>query len=114
VLLFLATYNSGHVWLRAWALDAGWANGLRVATALAHPVFRRGPVLIAQATAAIAGVAIPLAVARVVGDRPAQLAAALAVAAVWTIGTAIVAKRADGWRAALIGVAAFAAWSLLQ
>lgn len=114
LLVFLATYNAGHIWLRAWALDAGWANGLRVATVLGHPVFRRGPVLIAQATAAIAGVAIPLAVARVVGDRPAQLAAALAVAAAWTVGTAFVAKRADGWRAALIGVAAFAAWSLLQ
>jgi PTS system mannose-specific IID component len=113
VVLFLATYNAGHVWLRMWALDAGWSHGLRMATVLGHPVLRRGPTVIAQATAAIAGLAIPLAVARVVGDRPAQLAAALAVAALWTIGTALVAKRADGWRAALIGVAAFAAWSLL-
>lgn len=114
MLIFLITYNAGHVWLRAWALEAGWQHGLRVATVLGHPVLRRGPIVIAQATAAVAGLAIPLAVARVVGDRPAQLAAALGVAALWTLGTALLAKRADGWRAALIGVAAFAAWSLLK
>jgi PTS system mannose-specific IID component len=113
VVAFLASYNAGHLWLRAWALNAGWQHGLRIATVLGHPLFRRGPTVIAQATAGIAGLAIPLAVARLVGDQPAQLAAALAVAAAWTIGTAFIAKRADGWRAALIGVAAFAAWSLL-
>jgi PTS system mannose-specific IID component len=114
VVVFLGAYNAGHLALRSWTLNAGWQHGLRIATVLGHPVFRRGPDAIAQATAVLAGVAVPLAVARIVGDRPAQLAAALAVAAVWTIGTALVARRADGWRAALIGVAAFATYSLLS
>lgn len=114
VLVFLTTFNSGQILLRAWALDAGWAHGLRIATALANPVLQRGPVVIAQATAALAGVALPLAVSRIVGARPAELGAVLAVGVLWTIGTGLLAKRADGWRAALIGVAAFAAYSILQ
>jgi PTS system mannose-specific IID component len=113
VLVFLGAYNAGHVALRVWALDAGWRHGLRIAEFLGNPLFRKGPALIARATALLAGVAIPLAVARVVGARPAALAAALGVAIIWTVGTAVLAKRADGWRAALIGVAVYTLISLL-
>jgi PTS system mannose-specific IID component len=113
VVIFLGTYNAGHLALRAWALEAGIREGLRIASFLGHPIFRRGPAIIARVTAVLAGVAIPLTVARVVGARPTALASALAVALVWTVGTALIAKRADGWRAALIGVAAFALYSIL-
>ncbi|HKS07737.1 MAG TPA: PTS system mannose/fructose/sorbose family transporter subunit IID [Gemmatimonadaceae bacterium] len=113
VVVFLATYNVGHIALRAWVLEAGWRHGLKIAPTLGHPVFRQGPAFIARATAAIAGVAIPLAVARIVGAHPAALAAALAVALAWTFGTALIAKRADGWRAALIGVAAYTLFSIV-
>lgn len=114
LLAFLVPFNAGQLALRAWALDAGWKNGLRMATVLGHPVFRAGPQLIARATSVVAGVAIPLTVGRIVGAEPAALAAALAVAVVWTVATALVARRADGWRTALIGVAAYAIFSLLQ
>lgn len=113
VAVFLGVYNAGHIWLRAWLLDAGWREGLRIATVLARPLFRRGPIVIAQATAVLAGAAVPLAVGRVVGGHPTQLAGALAIAVAWTIATALLAKRADGWRTALIGVAAFVAFSVL-
>jgi PTS system mannose-specific IID component len=114
ILVFMGSYNAGHLALRIWTLNAGWSGGLRIATVLAHPVFRQGPVVIARATAALAGLAIPLTVARIVGVRPAALAAALAVAMLWTIGTALVARRADGWRTALIGVAAYSIFSLVS
>jgi PTS system mannose-specific IID component len=113
VLTFLLSYNAGHLALRAWSLDAGFREGLRIAAFLGHPVFRQGPAVIARATSVLAGVAIPLTVARIVGARPAALASALAVAIAWTVGTAIIAKRADGWRAALIGVAVYAIYSIM-
>jgi PTS system mannose-specific IID component len=108
VLVFLGAFNIGHIVLRAWVFNAGLREGLKIARFLGHAVFRRGPVLINRMTAVMAGVAIPLAVERVVGARPVALASALAVAVVWTVGTALVARRADGWRTALIGVAAYA------
>lgn len=114
VLVFLGAYNVGHIALRAWTLEAGWRHGMKIAPTLGHPVFRQGPAVIARLTAGLAGVAIPMAVARVVGARPAALAAALGVAVAWTIGTALVAKRADGWRAALIGVAVYSLLSLVS
>jgi PTS system mannose-specific IID component len=114
LLIFLGAYNAGHVWLRAWALEAGWREGLHLAAALGHPLFRRGPIVIAQATAVLAGVAVPAAVGRIVGYEAAQLAGALAIAVGWTIATALLAQRADGWRTALIGVAAFVAISVLS
>ena len=113
IIMFLASYNVGHLALRAWVFEAGWRDGLKIAPILGHPVFRQGPAWIARATAALAGVAIPLAVARVVGAHPGALAAALGVAVAWTFGTALVAKRADGWRAALIGVAAYTLISIV-
>jgi PTS system mannose-specific IID component len=114
LLVFLGSFNIGHVALRAWALDAGLKQGLRIAAVLGHPVFRQGPLVIARATSVLAGVAIPLAVGRVVGAERMALAAALAVAIVWTVGTALIVKRADGWRTALIGIAAYVILSIVQ
>ena len=64
--LFLALYNAGHLALRAWGLTVGWRHGLRVATALAHPVLRRGPEHIVRTASLVAGVALPLALMRVI------------------------------------------------
>jgi PTS system mannose-specific IID component len=114
LVVFVGSYNVGHLALRAWLLDAGWREGLRIATTLGSPVFRQGPVVIARVMAVLAGVAIPLAVARVVGARPVALAAALVVALVWTVATALGARRIDGWRAALAGVAVYVLYSYLS
>jgi len=42
VLGFLFLYNVGHLGLRDWGLRNGWKHGLRVATALGHPVLQHG------------------------------------------------------------------------
>lgn len=60
VAAFLVAYNAGHVALRWWALRAGWAHGVRVATALHHPVLQRSVALVGPAMACAVGAALPL------------------------------------------------------
>jgi PTS system mannose-specific IID component len=114
IVVFLGTYNVGHIALRAWALNAGWREGMKIAKFLAHPVFRQGPILISRATSVVAGIAIPLAIARVIGAQPAVIAAVVVVGFLWGLGTVFIARRAGGWRAALVAVGAFAIYSVLS
>jgi PTS system mannose-specific IID component len=110
VVLFLGLYNAGHIGLRAWGVSTGWRSGLRVASALGTPLLRHGPQYLARAVLFLAGVALPLAIARVLGGRakeitlhqwllamPAATLAALVLAAVLIRLPA----RVEGWRAAL-------------
>ena len=55
VAVFLIVYNVGHLVLRDWALRAGWQHGLRVASALAHPVLQHGPRYIGRVAAVTGG-----------------------------------------------------------
>jgi PTS system mannose-specific IID component len=114
VVVFLGVYNTGHIALRAWALDAGWREGLRIAKFLAHPIFRKGPTVIARATSVVAGVAIPLAIGRLIDAPATVLAAVFSVGILWGLATVFIAKRAGGWRAALIAMGAFAIYSVLS
>lgn len=114
VLVFLGTYNAGHLALRIWTLEAGWRQGLRIAETLGNKVFRDGPSYVARVNAALAGLAIPLVVARVVGRAPLHLVAALLVTIGWTVAVHFIARRVDGWRAALVGVAAYALIGMLR
>lgn len=57
---FLVVYNLGHVALRWWSLREGWKHGVRVASALHHPVLQRGAVLAGPAMACAVGAALPL------------------------------------------------------
>jgi len=58
---FLVLYNIGHLALRWWALRAGWASGLQVASALRHPALLRAGALVRPAMALAMGAALPLA-----------------------------------------------------
>ncbi|MFN2400760.1 MAG: PTS system mannose/fructose/sorbose family transporter subunit IID [Gemmatimonadaceae bacterium] len=69
MLLFLVVYNIGHFGLRAWGLREGWRYGMRVATALNHPVLRQGPEVITWGVALLAGFSIPLTLNRLVGSE---------------------------------------------
>jgi PTS system mannose-specific IID component len=60
VAAFLIVYNIGHVGLRWWALRAGWSYGIRVSTALHHPVLHRATALLGPAMALAVGLALPL------------------------------------------------------
>jgi phosphotransferase system HPr (HPr) family protein len=72
---FLLLYNVGHLGLRDWGLRAGWRkHGLRVATAMGHPVLQHGPRYIGRVSAVLGGLALPLAVHRAIGGAGAARA----------------------------------------
>lgn len=111
--IFLLLFNAGHVGLRVWGLRAGLARGVRVAPALANPVFRRGPLYVARAAALLAGVALPLALQRAIGPGR-RLAGVVVIAAV--VGAVLLARfrgRAEGWRVALGVLAAFVLYAVV-
>jgi PTS system mannose-specific IID component len=104
---FLVAYNVGHLGLRAWGLRTGWTHGLRVASALANPVLRRGPQQIGRLAALAAGAALPLALGRVIGPGRNLLGGVLVAIA---LGSTLIVKlqsRIEGWRLSLIVLAAF-------
>ena len=114
VLTFVLMYNIGHFGLRIWGLYVGWTRGLAVASALANPVLRNGPAYIARAAAAVAGIAIPLAAARVVGSDGLLLDGALAAAALIAVGLVRVHGRVEGWKLVLVLIAVFALVSVIR
>jgi PTS system mannose-specific IID component len=114
---FLIAYNAGHVGLRAWGVRAGYAAGLRLAGVLATPFFRQGPDYVARAGALLAGVALPVALARVIGPgaREPQIVGAILIAtAVGSIALARLQGRAEGWRMALVVVTAFVIYAVTR
>jgi mannose PTS system EIID component len=111
--LFLGTYNAGHLALRAWGLRAGWRAGMRVAQALAVPALRQGPAYVVRAAALVAGVAVPLALQRLLGPGRGLLGATLVLAAVGAFALARLQGRAEGWRVALLVLGAFVLYSVL-
>ncbi len=128
VLLFLVIYNLGHLGLRAWGLSEGWKHGMRVAVALGSPVLRHGPPHLARVTALVGGLALPLAVERVLGPDlavPARgdgifawsaLPYAVAVV-VAVLGAALISRlhgSVPGWRIALAALAALSLYSTLR
>jgi PTS system mannose-specific IID component len=102
LVLFVGTYNIGHVSLRAWGLRAGYREGLKVASALGSPVLRQGPVYVARAVALVAGVALPLVLHRVRPMHALAVGVELALAALLAVALARWQGRIDGWR---VGVA---------
>jgi len=111
---FLLLYNAGHVALRVWGLRTGLARGLRVAQALAHPLFRQGPERLSQAAALVGGAALPLALDRAIGPGRTLLGASLVVIVVAAVVLARLHGRLDGWRLALTLLAIFTLYGLLR
>jgi PTS system mannose-specific IID component len=113
IAVFLVVYNMGHITLRAWALQRGLEQGLRVASALGHPVLRRGPEHIARAAALCAGIALPLALNRLIGSSTFVLAGSLMVVVVGSFLIARARGRAEGWRIALGVLVVFVLYSVI-
>ncbi|MCX5766962.1 MAG: PTS system mannose/fructose/sorbose family transporter subunit IID [Gemmatimonadetes bacterium] len=114
VLLFLGAYNAGHLTLRVWGLRVGYRDGLRVASALAHPALRSGPAHVARAAALIAGIALPLAVRGIVGPAREKLAVVMGLAALGAFVLARLQGRVEGWRVAMGLLAAFILFSVVR
>ncbi len=114
VLLFLGTYNLGHLALRIWGLHAGWTDGLRVAQSLGNPVLRQGPAHVARATALVAGVALPVAAQGIIGPGRALLGGVLGAVAVGAVSITWLHGRYEGWRLATFALAAFVLSSMVR
>ena len=129
VLVFLVVYNAGHLGLRLWGLRAGWEGGLRVASSLGGPLLRRGPAVLSRAVMALAGVALPLAIWRVLRGLPVPpvpesemvravggvaIASAILMAAI--LGAVLVRlhSRVEGWRVALVVLAVLIIYSVAR
>lgn len=112
--IFLGLYNIGHIALRAWGLQVGLARGVRVAPALATPVLRQGPRVIAQIAALLAGIALPLALHRAIGPGRVLAGGVVTAAIVGAVVLARVRGRAQGWRVALGVLAAFVLYSVVR
>ena len=114
VVTFLALYNVGHLALRVWGLRVGWTRGLGVATALANPILRRGPTHLSRAAAAVAGLALPVTVARLLGGRPALLASVLVACAITAFVLVRLHRHVEGWKLTLVLIALFALVSVAR
>ena len=110
---FLLLYNSGHFLLRAWGLHIGLSRGLNVASALGNPVLRQGPQYIGTAAALVAGIALPLALQRVVGPGRVLAGSIIGAAFIGILLLARLRERAEGWRIALGVLAVFVLYSVL-
>lgn len=114
---FLALYNVGHLGLRVWGLHAGWHHGMRVATALGHPVLQHGPRYIGRVSAVLGGLALPLAVHRAIGGGQPLTPIPLAVAAATPVFALLLVRlhgRAEGWRVVLLLLAALVLYSVVR
>jgi mannose PTS system EIID component len=114
LVLFLVTYNIGHFGLRIWGLSTGWNHGLRVASALGNPVLRRGPQQIARVAALAAGVALPLALSRVIGPGRTLIGGVLLAVVIGEMLIVKLSGRIEGWRLALFVLAVFVLYSVAR
>jgi PTS system mannose-specific IID component len=105
LLTFLGCYNAAHLALRVWGLRVGWKHGMRVAQALANPVLRRGPDVIAPLAAFAAGFGAPLAMMRIIGPGRALLSLVLVGTGLGALLIVRLRGRLEGWRLA-VGVLA--------
>jgi mannose PTS system EIID component len=114
LLTFLGCYNTAHLTLRVWGLRVGWNHGMRVAHALANPVLRRGPDVIAPLAAFAAGFGVPLAMMRIIGPGRALLSLVLVGT---TLGALLIVRlrgRLEGWRLALGVLAALVLFAVAR
>jgi PTS system mannose-specific IID component len=112
--VFLGLYNMGHIALRAWGLHVGLELGRRVASALANPVLRQGPQYLGQAAAALGGLALPLALGRVLGPGRALIGGVMVAVVLGGLLLARFHGRVQGWRIALDVLAAFLLFSVIR
>ncbi len=117
IAAFLILYNAAHVWLRTWALAAGWRGGIEVASQLKTPFVQWGMRAGRRIAAFAIGVAIPAVVWWRLSDfGPDEIPRAAIGAALVTLAGIVVLRRI--WPAlgslrfglAVLAVAVVAGW----
>ena len=129
-LTFLGLYNLGHLGLRIWGLEAGWRKGLAVAQSLGHPLLQRAQPQLGKLAAGLAGLAMPLAIERIILSREfllgGTLLGALFGAVVLTLLQGrtershhgrvdeLLQGRVEGWKVSVGVLTAFVLFSVLR
>ena len=114
VLTFLGLYNAGHLGLRVWGLQAGWRNGLAVAHSLGHPMLQQAQPQLGKLAAALAGVALPLAIERIILSREFLLGGTLVGAFAGAVILTRLHGRVEGWKISVGVLTAFVLYSVLR
>jgi PTS system mannose-specific IID component len=114
VMTFLGLYNAGHLGLRVWGLRVGWRKGLAVAQSLGHPVLQQAPVHLGRLAAALAGLALPIAIHRIIGSGHVLLGGTLAGVLAGAIVLTSLHGRAEGWKVSVGILTAFALYSVIR
>jgi mannose PTS system EIID component len=114
VLTFLGLYNVGHLGLRIWGLQAGWRKGLAVAQSLGHPMLQRAQPRLGRIAAVLAGLALPLAIDRVIGAGKVYLGGTLVGVLLGAIVLTSLHGRADGWKISVGVLSVFVLYSVIR
>lgn len=114
VLTFLLLYNTGHIGLRVWGLQAGWNRGLAVAQSLGHPVLQHAPPHLGKLAAALAGLALPMALHRVIGPGQVLLGGTLVGVVAGAILLARLHGRLEGWKLSIGVLLLFVLYSVTR
>jgi PTS system mannose-specific IID component len=114
VATFLGLYNAGHIGLRVWGLQAGWRRGLAVAQSLGHPLLQHAAPQLGRLASALAGLALPVAVQRLIGPGQVLLGVTLMGAVAGAVILASLHGRAEGWKLSMGLLAAFVLYSVLR
>ena len=114
VLTFLVLYNAGHLGLRIWGLQAGWRQGLAVAQSLGHPLLQRAQPQLGKVAAALAGLALPIAIHRIVGSSEVTLGVTLVGALIGAIVLTRLHGRLEGWKISVGVLTAFVLYSVIR
>ncbi len=114
VLTFLGLYNAGHLSLRIWGLQAGWRKGLAVALSLGHPLLQRAQPQLGKVAAALAGLALPLAIDRVVESSELTLCGTLVGALAGAMILTRLHGRVEGWKVSVGVLSVFVLYSVIR
>ena len=114
VLTFLLLYNAGHLGLRVWGLQAGWRKGLAVAQSLGHPLLQQAQPQLGKVAAVLAGLALPLAIDRIIGSSELLLFGTLAGALTGAVLLTVLQGRAEGWKVSVGVLTVFVLYSVLR
>ena len=114
VLTFLGLYNAGHLGLRVWGLQAGWRKGLAVAQSLGHPLLQQGHPQLGKVAAILAGLALPLAIERIILSREFLFGGTLAGAFAGAVILTLLHGRVEGWKISVGVLTAFVLYSVAR
>ena len=114
LVTFLGLYNAGHLLIRVWGLRAGLRHGLQVARSLGHPLLQNAPTQIGRLASALAGMALPLALDRVIEPGRALLGVVLLGVVVGAFLFARLQGRVEGWKVAIVVLCGSVLFAVLQ